>query len=58
MVVEEAWSGQKLNGWMGFVLKKKLKGLKGRIKERYKMEYGGLEDRLGVLSKKIMELGL
>jgi len=45
-VVEEAWRGQNVNGWMSFVLKEKLKGLKVKIKEWNKKVYGGMEERV------------
>jgi hypothetical protein len=44
--VEAYWRGTRIEGWMGFVLKEKLKGLKFFIKDWSKREYGGLEDRI------------
>ena len=35
-----------MSGWMSFVLKEKLKGLKGRLKVWNKEEYGGMEERV------------
>jgi hypothetical protein len=45
-VVEEAWRGLDRQGWMSFVLKVKLKGLKFIIKEWHKSVYGDLEARV------------
>ena len=44
-VVEEAWRGLGRQGWLSFVLKEKLKGLKLIIKEWHKGVYGDLEAR-------------
>jgi len=43
-LVEEAWRSQNMSGWMSFVLKEKLKGLKIKITEWNKEEYGGIEE--------------
>jgi hypothetical protein len=32
-VVEEAWRDKNVQGWMSYVLKEKLKGLKGRLRD-------------------------
>ena len=45
-VVDDAWRSQNVSGWMGFVLKEKLKGLKATLKEWNKVEYGGMEARV------------
>lgn len=45
-VVEEAWRNQNVTGWMSFVLKEKLKGLKSIVKEWNKAEYGGMDERV------------
>jgi len=55
-VVEEAWRNQELSGWMSFVLKEKLKGLKVKIKEWNKIEYGGMEERVEKLVEEIKGL--
>jgi hypothetical protein len=52
-VVEEVWRNQNVNGWMGFILKEKLKGLKATIKEWNKEEYGGMEERVERLVEEI-----
>jgi len=54
--VEESWRGHNLNGWMGFILKEKLKRLKIRLKDWNKEEYGGMEDRVSSLIEEIAEL--
>jgi hypothetical protein len=43
-------------GWMSFVLKEKLKGFKGVIKEWNKVEYEKLEDRVVLLLEETAEL--
>lgn len=44
------------SGWMRFVLKSKLKGLKGDIRELNKAKYGNVEMRLVSLREDIEEL--
>jgi hypothetical protein len=44
VVVANAWNSQQVLGWMGFVLKEKLKGLKGVIKTWSKEVYRKPED--------------
>ena len=55
-VVEEAWRNQNISGWMSFVLKEKLKGLKVKIKEWNKVEYEGMEERVESLVEVIKSL--
>ncbi|MCI23116.1 transposon TX1 putative protein, partial [Trifolium medium] len=55
-VVEECWRDLEVSGWMDFVLKEKLRGLKFRLKEWNKVEYGSLESRLIKLVEDIKEL--
>lgn len=57
-VVEEAWRGSNATGWMGFVLKTKLKELKLVLKAWHLEEYGGLDLKLKVLMKDIADLDL
>ena len=45
-----------LNGWMGFILKEKLKVLKNRLCGWHKEEYGGLEVQINDLIKEIANL--
>lgn len=52
-VVEEAWNSQNVTGWMGYVLKEKLKGVKGRLREWNREEYGFIEDRIASLKEEI-----
>jgi len=54
-VVEEAWRKYGRSGWMGVVLRSKLKGLKWDIHEWNKVKYGNVEVRLEVLRKEIEE---
>ena len=44
--MEEEWRNHNLSGWMGFILKEKLKKLEILLKEWNKEEYGGMEDRI------------
>jgi len=55
-VVEEAWRNQNVSGWMSFVLKEKLKGLKPILKEWSRKEYGGIEERVELLVGEIKGL--
>ncbi|MCH86377.1 putative transposon TX1 protein, partial [Trifolium medium] len=55
-VVEECWLGMEVSGWMGFVLSVKLRGLKTRLKEWNKIEYGSMESRLVKLVEDIKDL--
>ncbi|KAK2442416.1 hypothetical protein QL285_013611 [Trifolium repens] len=43
-LVVNSWTNHNVSGWMGFVLKEKLKGLKGVIKRWSKEVYGKPED--------------
>jgi hypothetical protein len=55
-VVEETWRNQSINGWMGHVLKEKLKSLKYRLKEWSKEEFGGMETQILSLIEEIHAL--
>jgi hypothetical protein len=55
-VVEEAWRGQLVDGWMGYILKEKLKGLKGSIKGWSKEVYGGIDEKIKRLVEDIQDL--
>jgi hypothetical protein len=57
-VVEEWWRSQEVNGWMTFVLKEKLRGLKARLKEWHIGEYGSMEDRINKVVKEIIEVDI
>ncbi|WJX32289.1 hypothetical protein P8452_20632 [Trifolium repens] len=50
-VVVNEWNSQHFNGWMGFVLKERLKGLKGVIKEWSKEVY----EKPNVMKKRLVE---
>jgi hypothetical protein len=56
--VKQAWVGQAYVGWMGFVLKDRLKGLKACIKEWNKAMFGKPEEKKKELIGKILELDL
>jgi len=55
-VVEDSWNSHNLRGWMGFVLKEKLKVLKGRLRDWNKEEYGRMDTRITTLMEDIEEL--
>ncbi|MCH80895.1 LINE-1 reverse transcriptase like, partial [Trifolium medium] len=55
-VVETYWVNNRIEGWMGFVLKEKLKGLKSILRNWNKQEYGGLEARIEELVVEIKDL--
>jgi hypothetical protein len=57
-VVVNAWTNQHVSGWMGFVLKEKLKGLKGVIKVWSKEVYGKPEDTKQRLVEQIKVIDL
>ncbi|WJX57524.1 hypothetical protein P8452_43075 [Trifolium repens] len=54
-MVEEFWRSLNVEGWMGYVLKEKLKLLKAIIKEWNKVEYGKMEDNIKNLISCIRE---
>jgi hypothetical protein len=54
-MVEEFWRSLNVEGWMGYVLKEKLKLLKAIIKEWNKVEYGKMEDNIQNLISCIRE---
>jgi exonuclease III len=55
-VVTKAWEDQHFEGWMGFILKERLKGLKGMIKDWHRVTYGVADEKKKHLTKAIMEL--
>ena len=55
-MVEESWKRHGGSGWMGFVLKSKLKGLKGDSRDWNRVEYGNVEMRLTLLREEIEKL--
>ncbi|MCH84952.1 LINE-1 reverse transcriptase like, partial [Trifolium medium] len=55
-LVEDSWREQEVEGWMGFILKGKLKGLKTRIKLWNKEVYGGIDLKIKKLMEDIEEL--
>jgi hypothetical protein len=48
--VEVAWGNLIVEGWMGYLLKEKVKGLKNSFKVWHKEEYGGMESHTEGLS--------
>jgi hypothetical protein len=57
-IVIQAWRAQNFEGWMAFILKEKLKILKGVIKDWSLSTFGAMEDRKRSLIKSIEELDL
>ncbi|MCI11540.1 transposon TX1 putative protein [Trifolium medium] len=57
-VVEDSWRAQEVSGWMAFVLQEKLRGLKFRLKDWSKIEFGSMESRSKKLVEDIQELDL
>jgi hypothetical protein len=57
-VVDEWWRGQEVEGWMAFVLKEKLRGLKFCLKEWHSSEFGSLETRIVKVVEDILALDL
>jgi hypothetical protein len=55
-VVESFWAANGVEGWMSFVLKEKLKGLKTVLKDWHKLEYGSLEAKIAELVVEIKNL--
>jgi hypothetical protein len=55
-VVEEFWRSLKVEGWMGYVLKEKLKFLKTRIKDWNRLEFGKMDDSINLIVANIREL--
>ncbi|MCI16893.1 reverse transcriptase, partial [Trifolium medium] len=58
VLVEDSWRSQQLTGWMGFILKEKLKGLKGVIREWNKEAYGVLDSKIMLLVEEIKQKDL
>jgi len=52
-VAEDEWGRNVVNGWVGFVLKSKLKGLKISIKNWNRVEYGDVDTKLEKLNDEI-----
>ncbi|MCI33634.1 putative reverse transcriptase - beet retrotransposon, partial [Trifolium medium] len=55
-LVVKTWEEQNFTGWMGFILKDRLKGLKIAIKEWHAEVYGNMEERKQHLIGKILDL--
>ncbi|MCH84503.1 LINE-1 reverse transcriptase like, partial [Trifolium medium] len=55
-VVESFWVNLRIEGWMGFVLKEKLKALKKFLRDWHKIEYGGSGARIEELVVEIRVL--
>ncbi|MCI08407.1 putative transposon TX1 protein, partial [Trifolium medium] len=57
-LVEEWWRSQSYSGWMGFVLKEKVNGLKGVIKAWGKEVYGAIDSKIRLLVEDIKDVDL
>ncbi|WJX91755.1 hypothetical protein P8452_73482 [Trifolium repens] len=56
--VEEAWRSMPFVGWMGYILKDKLKALKVKLKEWNKDIYGAVDTKILILVEEIKVLDL
>jgi len=56
--VEDRWRNQAVNGWMGVVLKTKLKGLKEAIRVWIKQHYGNVDFKVACLVDEIADLNV
>jgi hypothetical protein len=57
-LVSKVWEEQHFTGWMGFILKERLKGLKVEIKKWSFEEYGEVDARISKLRSDIEEVDL
>jgi hypothetical protein len=57
-MVEGYWNSLNMEGWMGYILKEKLKFLKTHIREWSKVEYGNMDDNIRSLVSSIREKDL
>jgi hypothetical protein len=57
-VVTNAWASCEVDGWMSFILKERLKHLKGVIKEWNAVTFGEAENKKKLLTKGILVLDL
>ncbi|WJX33767.1 hypothetical protein P8452_21944 [Trifolium repens] len=55
-VVEACWGSTMVDGWMGFVLKEKLKSLKLVLRQWHKEEFGALDTKIEALKVNISDL--
>jgi hypothetical protein len=58
ILVKGEWESYQVGGWMGYVLKEKLKRLKGALKKWNKEVYGNVDSKIAVLIDDIEELDL
>jgi hypothetical protein len=56
--VKGEWESYDVGGWMGYVLKEKLKRLKGALKKWNKEVYGNVDSKIAALVGEIEELDL
>ncbi|KAK2407515.1 hypothetical protein QL285_043126 [Trifolium repens] len=57
-VVEQFWRGSNLTGWMAFILKEKLKGLKAHLRIWNIETYGMIDSKIAKLVQDINELDI
>jgi hypothetical protein len=57
-VVEQFWRGSNLTGWMAFILKEKLKGLKAHLRIWNNETYGLVDSKIAKLVQDINELDI
>jgi hypothetical protein len=57
-LVPKVWEEQHFTGWMGYILKERLKGLKEEIKKWNAEEYGAVDSKIQQLRIDIEEVDL
>lgn len=56
--VKQEWNGLRVDGWTGYVLKEKLKGIKAKLKEWNKEHCGNLEEKVNHAKEVLARLDL
>lgn len=56
--VKTEWNGMRVDGWEGYVLKEKLKGIKTKLKEWNKEHCGNLEEQVNLAKEEVARLDL
>lgn len=57
-VIENTWNSHQVQGWGGFVVKEKLKYLKGELKKWNREVFGLIDKNVGEIKEKIHELDM
>lgn len=56
--VENAWNSYSVQGWVGYIVKEKLKFLKSDLKKWNQENFGIIENKIDTLKNKIHELDI